>query len=252
LVSAVSQVGSPCNLTGDALVAKLPGPFVQTQALLLADQEKLEAVVGHVDVSESALRAYYSSHIAQVTDLCLDLIVANDQSSAQAIHDQLVGGTSFAVAAQGSGASSLTPTQGEGPCFDPTTLAEELGQPVAAAIEALPDGGVAAPEEINLTNPNTGTAAPTWVVFGMRAHQLVPFDSAESGLRRQLLAADSTSFTSALNGVANDANVDLDPRYGTWSLAHGVTAPAPPPAKFVLNPRLAQAGTSASAGASSP
>src|SRR5579872_1395404 len=224
LVAAVSQVGSPCNLTGDALVAKLPGDFVQSQALLLAEQEKLEAVAGHVDVSGSALRTYYRAHIPAVTELCLDFIVANDQASAEAIHNQIAAGASFATAAQGSGANAAaTPQQAEGPCFDPATLAQELGAANAAPIEALPDGGVAAPELVNITDPTTGAPAQAWLVFGVRAHQLVPFDSAESGLRRQLLAAASAKLTAALSAVARGAVVDLDPRYGTWTLARGVS-----------------------------
>jgi hypothetical protein len=252
IVAAVNQVGSPCNLTADALVARLPAGFVDSQAVLVADQERLESVAGHVDVSPAALRAYYASHTAQVTDLCLDLIVATNQTAALAIHDQIVAGTSFATAAQSSGAAASTPPQAQGPCLDPSTLRLEVGAANAAPIEVLPDGGVAPPEQINLTDPTTGVTAPTWVVFGVRQHQLIPFDTAASALRRQLLSAVGSTFTSALNRVARASHVVLDPRYGTWSLSRGVTAPPAPPAKFVLNAAAAQGGTGAAAGSASP
>ena len=251
VAAAVNQVGSPCNLSADALVAKLPAGFVDTQSVLVADQERLESVAGHVDISPAALRAYYASHTTQVTDLCLDLIVATNETTALAIHNQIVAGTSFATAAQSSGASSSTPPQAQGPCLDPSTLQADVGAANAAPLEVLPDGGVAPPEQINLTDPTTGVTSPTWVVFGVRQHQLIPFDSAESALRRQLLSAVGSSFTSALNRVARAAHVVLDPRYGTWSLSRGVTVPSAPPAKFVLNAVAAQAG-SAAAGSASP
>lgn len=56
LESASTQTTSPCNLTGTALVNRLPKAFVDQQAYSLAVQEKLEEVVGHVDVSPEAVR----------------------------------------------------------------------------------------------------------------------------------------------------------------------------------------------------
>ena len=257
LVSAESQVGSPCNLTGAQIVAQLPSSFLDDQARLVADQETLESVAGHVDVSTAALRAYYASHITQVTELCVDLIVANDQASAQAIHDQIAAGASFATAAQSPGANAETPTQGQGPCLEPASLAQELGQANAQAVESLADGQVAAPEDVAVADPTTGAPTMAWIVFGVRQHELIPFDDAESGLRQQLLAAAGPRLTTALNAVARGASVDLDPRYGTWSLSHGVSVPTAPAAAFVLNPAAGQstAGASASgatAGAPSP
>ena len=236
LEAAAAQGGSPCGLTGTSLVAALPRRFVDQQALSLAYQEKLEEVVGPVDVSPSALHAYYDSHLTDVTQLCLNLIIATDQASAQAIHDKIAAGATFATASQGSGVDSNSPTGGEGPCVYPSDIVAQLGQAAASAVEALGDGQLAAPQGIPVQG-STG-ATTVWVVIGVRAHNLVSFAAAESGLRQALLGMGGAKLTAALTKVVHSARVDLDPRYGTWSAGRGVSAPTPPKPAFVLNPAV--------------
>ena len=72
-------------------------------------------------------------------------------------------------------------------------------------------------------------------MIAVRAHQLVPFADAESGLRQEILAKGGASLSTALGHVVRSARVELDPRYGTWSPTHGVAAPTPPKPAFVLN-----------------
>jgi len=243
LEAASSQTGSPCGLTGPTLVSALPAKFVDQQALSLAYQEKLEEVVGHVDVSPTALRAYYDSHLTDVTQLCLNLIIATDQASAQAIHDKIAAGSSFSTASQGAGVNANSPVGGEGPCVYPSDVVAQLGSAAAAAVEALGDGQLAAPQGIPVAG-STGTTT-VWVVIGLRQRHLVSFADSESGLRQGLLGMGGAKLTAALTRVVHSARVELDPRYGTWSTGHGVSPPTPPKPVFVLNPAVDQApGTS--------
>jgi hypothetical protein len=252
LAAAAAQVGSPCNLTGAALIARLPKAFVDQQAVSLANQEKLEEVAAHVDVSPAAVRAYYDSHQSEVTQLCLNLLIATDQASAQAIHDQIAGGATFAAAAQGSGVNSNSPAGGAGPCVYPSDVVSQLGATTAAVVEALPDGGLAPPQGIVIPGQTTGTSSTVWIVVGVRQRQLVSFGDTESGLRRELLANSQASLTAALSRVVKSARVELDPRYGSWSSLHGVTAPTPPRPAFVLNPAIDGSSSSASILGSQP
>jgi len=242
LETASTQVSSPCGLTGSDLTGRLPAAFVAQQASLIASQEKLEEVAGHVDVSPGALQSYYASHQSEVTELCLDIIVATDQTSAEAIHNEMAAGTSLADALKGAGVSPETPTGGQGPCLTPATLQSELGTTDAQPIEALADGQVAPPEEITITDPTTGAPTATWFVFGVGSHRLLSFDAAEAGLRQELLAQGGAGLSRALETVARTADVDLDPRYGTWSLKHGVSVPVAPHPALLLN--AAAAGSS--------
>ena len=245
--AASSQYGSPCNLTGSNLVDRLPAQFVTQQAQALALQERLEEVTGRVDVSTAALRSYYDTHHALVTQECLNLIVANDQASAQAIHDQIAAGTTFAAASQGSGTSPNSPPSGVGPCLYPSAVTGELGQATAGILASLADGQLAAPQGIPVADQVTGSTSTVWVVLGMRQHQLVPFSDVEGGLRRLLLQQGQSGLTSTLTRAAVGVSVDLDPRYGTWSARRGVVTPVPPAASLLLNPSVDQSASGASA-----
>ncbi|HLN43094.1 MAG TPA: peptidylprolyl isomerase [Acidimicrobiales bacterium] len=238
LEAAAAQTGSPCGLTGASLVGALPKKFLDRQALSLAYQEKLEEVVGHVDVSPAALRAYYDAHLTDVTQLCLNLIIATDQASAQAIHDKIAAGTSFATASQDPGVNSNSPAGGQGPCVYPSDVVAQLGPAAATAVEALGDGQLAPPQGIPVQS-STG-ATTVWVVIGVRQHHLVPFATAESGLRQGLLGMGGAKLTAALTSVVRSARVSLDPRYGTWSPGHGVAPPTSPKPAFLLNPAVDQ------------
>jgi len=233
--AASTQVTSPCNLTGTSLVDRLPGAFVDLQARSLATQEKLEEVVGHVDVSPAAVRAFYDSHHSQVTQLCLNLLIATDQASAQAIHDKIAAGTSFATADAGSGVDPNSPAGGEGPCVFPSDLVSQLGQTTATAVEGLADGQLAPPQEIQVPNQTTGQSQAVWLVIAVRSRNLVSFAQAEAGLRQEMIGAGGPSLTATLGRAVKEARVELDPRYGAWNAGHGVVPPTPPPSSMLLN-----------------
>ncbi|HVA02916.1 MAG TPA: hypothetical protein VMU64_04135 [Acidimicrobiales bacterium] len=234
--AASTQVTSPCNLTGADLVNRLPKAFVDSQVRALAAQEKLEEVVGHIDVSPTAVHGYYNTHRAEVTQLCLNFIIASDQASAQTIHDRIAAGTTFADASKGVGVDANTPPGGAGPCVFPSDVVSQLGQTTATAVEGLADGQLAPPQGISVPNQTTGVSQTIWIVISVRAHQLVSFANTEAGLRQEILAKGGPAFSTALGHVVRSASVELDPRYGTWNPNRGVAAPTPPKPAFVLNP----------------
>jgi len=203
-------------------------------------------VVGHVDVSPAALHAYYEAHLNVVTQLCLNLIIATDQASAQSIHDKIAAGTSFAVASQGAGVQSSSPAGGQGPCVYPSAIAAQLGPTAAAVVDGLADGQLAPPQGIPVPNQVTGATTTVWIVIGVRQHNLVPFAQTESGLRQELLGASGAKLTAALTGIVRSSRVELDPRYGTWNARHGVSAPTPPEPAFLLNSTVDQSSAGSS------
>jgi len=238
-LASAAQSSSPCGLTGTNLVDRLPGSFEDLQARALAYDEKLEQVAGHVDVSPAAVRAFYQSHLSDVTEECLNLIVATSQATAETIQAAVAGGTSFATADQGAGVNPNGPPGGQEPCVFPATIQSQLGAALAAAVATLGVGQVAPPQALSITDPTTGQASTVWVVVGMRQRQLAAFATVATGIRLQLLQQGQTGLDSALTSLAARLHVDLDPRYGTWTTKTGVVAPTPPPASFVLNPAAA-------------
>ena len=231
---AQSTTPTGCALTPSSPVAnQLPGSFLRRQAASLADEEVFEQAVGHVDVSRRALEAYYASNTAELTQVCLNVIVADTEADAQAVHDQIAAGASFATAATSADADKAgTPSGGELQCAYPAAL--QLGTATTAAVEALATGALAEPLTL-VRQGSTGTTTTFYLVVQMRGRELAAvrhaaeFDPAGDPGDARLRGRDP------LNKLVGEAHVTVDPRYGTWSAPHGVTVPTPPPAAFVLN-----------------
>ncbi len=246
LEQSEGQDGSPCSREGAQLTNGLPAAFLKEQAQTLAYQEKLEEIVGHVNVGPAALMAYYHSHAAGLTQVCLNLIVADTATAAQTIHDQIAGGASFQTASQDSEVDPETPTGGQVPCVYPAEVSNEFGTDLAGTIDALSSGQLAAPLTW-MSQSSSGPPMTLYLVVKMRQHQLVPYADVSSAIREVLLAADTSTVGAALNRMADRASISIDPRYGTWSQAQGVRVPTPPPPAFVLNRTVNQAASSTSA-----
>ncbi len=245
---AQSTAPTGCTLSASSPVAtQLPGSFLRREAASLADQEVFEQAVGHVDLSRGALEAYYASNTAELTQECLNVIVADTQAAAQAVHDQIAAGASFATAATSADADkSGTPSGGELQCAYPAAL--QLGTATSAAVEALATGQLAEPLTL-VRQSSTGASTTFYLVIQMRARELLPFATLRNSIRQVILEAHVSVLGTTLNKLVGKAHVTVDPRYGTWSATHGVTVPTPPPPAFVLN---GAANVPASSGLSIP
>ena len=192
--------------------------------------------VGHVNVSTAALTSYYDSHRALVTQECLNIILADSQTAAQTLHDEIAAGTSFSTAAKAAGADQqATPPNGELQCGYPTGLNSQLGATLGATVDALRSGQLSEPLTWQTTNPQTGAPATFYLVVQMRQHFLVPFATLRVQIRQAILAQGSAAVAVLLHRAVASAQVTVDPRYGSWDPTHGITAPSPPPPAFVPN-----------------
>jgi hypothetical protein len=227
---------SGCSLsTSKALSTQLPRAFLEREISSLADQEIFEVAVGHVNVSEAALRSYYSSHRAQVTQACLNVILADSQANAQTLHNEIAAGTSFATASTSPAADAqVSPPGGQLECEYPATVTDQFGATLGPTVAALKTGQLAEPLTLS-EQGSTGATTTFYAVVQMRAHQLVPFATLKSSIRQAILTAHVAVVGTTLNRLVRRAHVTVDPRYGTWSPEHGVTVPTPPPPAFVLN-----------------
>jgi hypothetical protein len=228
---------SGCTLSATKVISsQVPGTFLARQATSLADQEVFEVTVGHVNVSQSALESYYRSHLSQVTQACLNVVVAETQTAGQALHDQIATGTSFATASTSSDADQDVglPAGGQLPCEYPSQVTGQFGSANAAVVNALTAGQLSEPLALT-TESTTGATTTLYAVVQMRQHQLVPFATLRSSIREAILSAHVSLVGAALNRLVAEAHVSVDPRYGGWSSKHGITVPTPPAPEFVLN-----------------
>jgi hypothetical protein len=238
LQQAQSQSATPtgCPLNSANPVAKqLPGAFIQSRATSLADQEMFEVAVGHVDVSPAGLRSYYNSHLADVTQWCLNVVVADTPSTAQTLHDQIAAGTSFPTAATAAGADQqVEPPGGQLPCEFPSQVVRQVGTTLAATLGALAAGQLSEPIPLP-TQSATGASTTYYMVVQMRQRRRVPLATVRNQIRQVILGQHASVVAATLNRLVARAHISVDGRYGSWNPKHGVTVPTPPPAAFVAN-----------------
>jgi hypothetical protein len=226
---------SGCTLSATTSVARqLPAGFLARQATSLAAQEAFEVTVGHVNLSPTALQAYYQSHLTQVTQLCLNLVVSDTAAGAQRLHDEIAAGTTFTAASTSADVDQqVSPTGGRLPCEYPSQITQ-LFASTAPTVSALADGQLTTPLTFATTS-STGTATNLYLVVQMRSHHLVPFATLSNSIREAILGAHTSVVGSSLRRIVSTSDVAVDPRYGSWSVKNGVSVPTPPNPAFVLN-----------------
>jgi hypothetical protein len=244
-MSSPSAGQSPCVLTGRSLVDRLPAVFRDQQVQFLAAQERLAATLGKVDLSPSALLAYYQAHPTQFQEVCLSDIAVQSQAQAQQIHDAIASGAStFAAQAQQSSIDTQTAANGGHiPCVASTQI---VNQVITTAIAGLAPGQISQP----VFEP-TGTPGGNgvWFVLRLDGRPDIPFEASQSQIREQLLSPANALVSAEFSRLASRAKVDVDPRFGKWTVARGIEPPTPPPSQYLLS---ASADSSAPLAPSAP
>ncbi|MGH9030279.1 MAG: peptidylprolyl isomerase [Acidimicrobiales bacterium] len=228
--SAASGEAPSCDISGTQLIAGLPTGFANEAVHLQAEEEQLSVVLGHISLSTSVLDRYYKSHPTDFAEVCLSDIAVGTQTEAQSIRNSITSGsTTFGEAArQDSEDTSSASNSGAIPCM---LLSGLQNSPVLSAISPLAPGQVSQPVSVST---NTGQTA--WLLLQLNGRPELPFAQSRTLIRQILLGGEGTKLSSEIERITKSAHVAVDPRYGTWSHLRGVSAPAPPPAKYVLAP----------------
>ncbi len=227
---------SPCGFSGEQLLSRLPVAFVKEQVAFLAGQERLAALLGHIDIGAGALRRYYDSHPAQFQQVCLSDIAVQTQAQAQQIHDAIAGGgaTFEAEAKQFSIDTQTAPAGGQIPCVASSEIVNSV---ILGAISGLGPGQLSQP----VFEPPTGRGGSgVWFVLRLNGRPEVPFTTAEAQIRQQLLASQNGVVSAEFARITRRADVVVDPRYGSWSAMVGVRPPMTPRAALLLSPTADQ------------
>jgi len=232
LVAQLSPGSSPCGLQGSQLEAKVPADFFHSQVVALAEQEKLIALLGDVDLSPAGLAAYYQAHPTEFQLDCLSAIVVNTQAQAAQIRQQInSGATSFEAAAAAS--SIDTQSAANGGQLGCTPIAQIQNQVVLGALDGLAVGDISQP--VSEANTVTGVGE-VWILLKLDSTPVTSLSQAEPQIRQELLSAHAARYNTEMTRVAARAHVTINPQYGSWSVQSGVTSPVPPPARDLLAP----------------
>ncbi len=224
------------NVQLPTIISQLPRAFVTQETQMLARQEKLQSLFGHIDVTLAGLRRYYASHKANFTQVCLNLLVADSAANAQKLHRAVTSGTSFAAAASNPAADPTnTPPGGQLRCVYPNQITSTFGSSAASILDNLPVGGVSNPVPVSSSSP-TGPAT-YYLIAQMRQRHLVPLDSTlQSQLRLALLQQGNQAASAGISKILSQASVWIDPRYGSWNhLKQQILPPSSPRCSDLLN-----------------
>lgn len=226
-----SGATSPCpgQIAGETLYGRLPSGFRQDELAFSAGEDQLAVTLGHLDVSPAALYAYYQAHPADFQELCLSDIAVASQSQAASLRQAIVSGaSSFAAEAEQSSLDSSTAADGgQIPCVPSSEVANGV---ITSAIAGLSPGQISQP-----VFDSSASASGVWFLLEVDGRPSIPFSQAQTQIREQLLSAENSAVSARLGRLAKAADVSVDPRFGTWSSAEGVTPPRTPPATDLLS-----------------
>jgi parvulin-like peptidyl-prolyl isomerase len=221
---------------GEATFKKFPKSL---QAELIRQQTLVEAISKDEQgkatpakaPTEADARAYYEAHQAELTACApgkeVSHILVADAATANNLKQQLDAGASFAALAAANSTDTGSAQQGgKLGCLQPNAYVAEFQQAADSA-------------------PLNQVVGPVQSQYGFHLILVTPFSASFDDVKEQILqqlqseAAQSAStdtnakLVAELNRTLNKADVNVDPRYGTWKFdkskkQYTVVAPTPP------------------------
>jgi hypothetical protein len=202
--AASNQLSQPAACTGTsttggaAVLKSLPTSFVNEQVRFDATVSLLEEDVSGVGSSTADLHKYFVAHRAEFNTVCFTLAGYQAESDAQAARASVYEGASFA---------DLAKTSGGGPQGCEIRFGIESQLPTAAHLQTLALNTVSAPISYN----------GGYLLIELTSETPVPFTTAELAVKSAVQRAGAVTAQSLNTTAERKANVDLNPRYGTWS-----------------------------------
>jgi foldase protein PrsA len=210
-----------------------------------AEVDQLRSNLGHVDLGDAALRAYYQAHTNQyVSQVCVRhiLLAIKDatgtldlnasKAKAEALKKQLDGGADFATLAKANSADNQGANGGS------AARGGDLGCLTSQQVQGLVPQFSQAMAQLAVNQ----ISDPVQTQFGYHLIEVTsrttePYDArVAANVRQQLLSPTSQQFASFLTSQLGSAKVSVNPEFGTFlprgdpskNLSPGVQPPAAP------------------------
>lgn len=155
------------------------------------------------EVTDADVRAFYDENEDQFTQNCAAHILVEDEATADDLKAQLDGGADFATLAEENSTDTGSGAQGG-----------DLGcQPVGTFVpefETAIDGA----EEGVVTDPVQTEFGFHLILVNSKGLQ--PFEDVEAQIRSQLETPTEDPVNTFLSEALADADIEVNPRYGTW------------------------------------
>ncbi|MEO6988449.1 MAG: peptidylprolyl isomerase, partial [Aquihabitans sp.] len=179
--------------------------------------EKVTEAASSPDDYEAELRAAYEENSSNLEELCVHIIVTEDQAAAQAAYERVTSGEDFSsVATEVSIDETSAPSGGDIGCIPRAGIANVFGD---VATTAKP-GDVLAPAD----------GEGSWLMIQVDDVNMPTFEEARETLTQMVPDNSEAAVQELLAEAFTSAEVTIDARYGTWNPDNGAVTPPVDPA----------------------
>ena len=215
------QDASGSGITGAELLSALPAS-VQTAQIRNQAIDQLLLARG-ADQSAKAILDYYATNQPLFTADCVSVIATDTEAHANQLIAQLNGGAQFADVAKASSQDTTTSANG-GSLGCNYTEARVEG--------ALSQTSITAGKPIG---PSEDSSSGKWIIYEVTSQTVEPLSAVAGVVKQELLqtSANVARVSKEIVSFARQANVSVDPQYGTWKRL-SIVAPVAPPSQYLL------------------
>lgn len=189
-------------------------------------QTNFTALVNHyakgVD-QDAAARKFYDENTAAFDQYCVDVIQTADEASAAAARKRVDDGEDFATVAREVAKDSGTEAAGEKKDGDVGCIPVSQFQQVVLDKGQLDD--LTKLEDGKVGGPYSATGG-AYLIVRKRETKTQSFEEAKPTIVAQLGTPGEAAASAALNRFLKTADIELNPRYGTWTNGVGYAEPA--------------------------
>lgn len=221
-----------------AILNSLPASYRDSLVAHRAEVTALEASLGHVDISPSAVAQYYAAHQQSFVVQCVSDIVLGSQADATAVRADILAGAKFADAARSQSLDKTNGANGGSLGCGPSgryAAVTGFGQAFDQAVDGLAIGQVSQPVEVQVQT-QVGSQS-VWHLIVVTSRPVLPIDQVQPQIRATLLSSAQNAYTSTVQRLSSSAHITVNPRYGTFQTLAGQSGVIPPsaPPQSTLN-----------------
>ncbi|HMQ25914.1 MAG TPA: peptidylprolyl isomerase [Acidimicrobiales bacterium] len=233
--SSTTVAPDAAGVTGQEAFDALSAEYQEFQARLGAQATALGEELAAEAAEENAatdeeVRAFYDENQSQFDQRCVSHILVDDEATATDLLSQLEGGADFATLAQANSTDTGSATQGgDLGCQAAGAFVPEF----EAAIDEATEGEVFGPVETEFG----------FHLLLVESKGVQPFAEVEEQIRQQLEDPGVSPLDAFINEALAAADVEVNPRYGTWDAETLTVIPPEGPTTPTTLPVLPDPGT---------
>jgi len=214
------------QLTGEEVFNDFSKGYQDQLVLRQAQLDVLTLSVTGESSPDEASRAYYDSHQDEFARACVRHILVPDQAKADELRARLVAGEDFATMAQAESKDDESKVRG-GDLGCDITRSTQFVPEFLLAIFAQPVGEVGQPVKTDFG----------FHIIKVDSRDVPPFDDKVSAqVRQKLTEGGQEKVLTLLQEAAKKADIDIDPKYGSFNTEGNAPAVVPPQAPGASTP----------------